>query len=493
VTNQEFKQFIDAGGYETPAYWEGVTFEEGGHELSWAQARKRFVDATNRPVPAGWQLSTYPAGRAEFPVGGISWYEAVAYARFRGEALPTIHHWLRAAFAPYDVHFNVAPAVATASRFLADDAVPARSAVGLGPWGTYNMNGNVREWVWNFAGKNGLALGGAWSDYASENQGAYTTPPMDRSPTYGMRLMHNLPGSSVATELLQPIRLVYDLSTNKREPVSNDAFEAMRFQFSTAQVKPLDVAVRAIEQSPLWIAEEVTLRLPGEELATLYIVRPKAHDKPLQPIIYGPPQNCCNLKRPNRNTLEQLRVAEFVVNSGRALVMPIWWNSYERVLPPELDPNALTDLQRQEALAWHRDLNVALDYLESREDIDVSKAGYLGFSRGATYNAVELAIEPRLKAAVLLGGGIPVAQPVHPMLDLVNYAPRITIPVLMINGRFDHLFPYEQSQRPLFDLLGTPADKKSHIVYDGGHFTYPPNSVARDASNWFDQHLGAVR
>jgi hypothetical protein len=30
-------------------------------------------------------------------------------------------------------------------------------------------------------------------------------------------------------------------------------------------------------------------------------------------------------------------------------------------------------------------------------------------------------------------------------------------------------------------------------VYDGGHFTYPPNSVARDASNWFDQHLGNVR
>jgi DNA-binding winged helix-turn-helix (wHTH) protein/formylglycine-generating enzyme required for sulfatase activity/dienelactone hydrolase len=493
VTNQEFKQFIDAGGYDNPAYWQAMKFQEDDRELTWEQARKRFVDATGRPGPAGWQLSTYPSGQAEFPVGGISWYEAVAYARFRGATLPTVHHWLRAAFAPYDVRFNVAPVVATVSRFSADSPVSARSAVGLGPWGTYHMSGNVREWVWNFAGKNGLALGGAWSDYASENHGAYTTQPMNRAPTHGLRLMHTLPGFAPAAELLEPIRLAYDLSAQQREPVSDEAFAAMRFQFSTARIDPLEVTVRPIQQSPVWIAEEVTLRFPGEELATLYIVSPRAHRKPLQPIIYGPPQNCCNLKRPNRNTLEQLRVAEFVVNSGRALVMPIWWNSYERLWPPALDPDAITDLQRKEALAWQRDLSVALDYLQSRDDVDVEKAGYLGFSRGATYNAIELAIEPRLKAAVLLSGGISVAEPIHPMLDLVNYAPRIGIPVLMINGRFDHIFPYAPSQKRLFDLLGTPANKKSHIVYDGGHFTYPPNSVARDASNWFDRYLGSVR
>jgi eukaryotic-like serine/threonine-protein kinase len=492
VTNQEFKQFVDAGGYDNPAWWQAMTFQEEGRELTWEQARKRFVDATNRPGPAGWQLSTYPSGQAEFPVGGISWYEAVAYARFRGAALPTVHHWLRAAFAPYDVRFQVAPVVATLSRFSADSAVSARSAVGLGPWGTYHMSGNVREWVWNFAGRNGLALGGAWSDYTSENHGAYTTQPMNRAPTHGVRLMHTLPGFAPAAELLEPIRLAYELSAQQREPVSDQAFAAMRFQFSTAHVDPLEVTVRPIQQSPVWIAEEVTLRFPDDERATLYIVSPRSHRKPLQPIIYGPPQNCCNLKRPNRNTLEQLRVAEFVVNSGRALVMPIWWNSYERWLPPAVDPDARTDLQRKEALAWQRDLSVALDYLESRDDVDATKAGYLGFSRGATYNAIELAIEPRLKAAVLLSGGISLAEPIHPMIDLVNYAPRIGIPVLMINGRFDHIFPYTQSQKRLFDLLGTPANKKSHIVYDGGHFTYPPNSVARDASNWFDQHLGPV-
>jgi hypothetical protein len=49
------------------------------------------------------------------PVGGISWYESVAYARFRHLSLPTIHHWTRAAFGPFEGAFETAPAVAAAA------------------------------------------------------------------------------------------------------------------------------------------------------------------------------------------------------------------------------------------------------------------------------------------------------------------------------------------------------------------------------------------
>ena len=85
-------------------------------------------------------------------MGGISWYEAVAYARFRKQMLPTIHHWMRAAFTPYDPMFPTAAAITAQSRFFADGPVSARSERGPGPWGTHHMAGNVREWVWNFAG-----------------------------------------------------------------------------------------------------------------------------------------------------------------------------------------------------------------------------------------------------------------------------------------------------------------------------------------------------
>ncbi len=497
VTNQQFKEFIDAGGYDNPTYWEGLKFEDGGHEMPWAAARKKFVDKTNRPGPAGWQLSTYPAGQANMPVGGISWYEAVAYARFRGQTLPTIHHWVRAAFAPNEPWFNTAPTVALASRFSANGPIPATSETGIGPWGTFNMAGNVREWVWNFAGDRGIALGGDWEDYATLFQQVYPTSPMERSPMNGMRLMHVLSGTEVKDDLLKPIALVLDSPDLARKPVSDEAFRAMRYQFTTSHAKPVKTSVQQIKQTPLWIAEEVVLKYTGGDITTIYVIKPKTHHNPLQPIIYGPPGDCCFGKRPNRNALEQMRPpADTIVDSGRALVIPIWAESYERAATQSqylsLGTDEDYDRYRRAALAWFQDISNTLDYLETRPDIDMQRAGYMGFSYGAGLEGpIALATEGRLKAAVLISGGISPTSP-HPMADAINYVPRIKVPVLMINGRYDHIYPYEQSQKRMFDLLGTPASEKKHIVYDVGHFAFPSNSIVLDISNWFDKYLGPV-
>jgi hypothetical protein len=50
-----------------------------------------------------------------------------------------------------------------------------------------------------------------------------------------------------------------------------------------------------------------------------------------------------------------------------------------------------------------------------------------------------------------------------------------------------------QSQRRVFELLGTRPADKTQIAYDTGHFTLPPNRVAADVSDWFDHYLGRVR
>ena len=58
----------------------------------------RFRDTTGHERgPATWELGSYPEGQEDFPVGGISWFEAAAYAEFAGKSLPTIYHWYRAA------------------------------------------------------------------------------------------------------------------------------------------------------------------------------------------------------------------------------------------------------------------------------------------------------------------------------------------------------------------------------------------------------------
>jgi len=491
VTNREFKEFIHAGGYENEQYWQDLKFVYRAQTLPWPQARKLFVDSTGRPGPAGWQLSTYPSGQDDLPVVGISWYEAVAYARFRKQRLPTIHHWMRAAFTPYDPMFPTAAAITKQSRFFADAPESARSEHGLGPWGTYHMAGNAREWVSNFAGDDAVALGSGWQEYASNFARVYTADPMARLPDHGLRLMQTLDDAPLDPALLEPIKLVRDTAFANRAPVSDDAFAAMRFQFTTPHPAPASVVVNRVDESPLWTVDEVKLAFSAQEPTTLYLVRPKAPKGKLQPIVYSGVGDCCYMKRPNRDVLEQLQIAGFVVNSGRALVLPIWAGGYERYsTEPRMSAEAL-DRERNLSLQWQHDLSATLDYLEAQPDMDVRKIGYFGISRGASFaGVINLALEPRIHAAVLASGGIWIHSPLHPMIDLINYAPRITVPVLMLSGRYDHIYPYEQSQKRTFELLGTPAGNKQQIAYDTGHFTLPPNRVAADVTDWFDRYLG---
>src|SRR4029077_10445218 len=85
VTNREFKRFVDAGGYRDRKYWkESFEVVDG------------LRDRTGQPRPASWELGTVPEGQADYPVSGVSWYEAAAYAEFAGKRLPSAFHWSQA-------------------------------------------------------------------------------------------------------------------------------------------------------------------------------------------------------------------------------------------------------------------------------------------------------------------------------------------------------------------------------------------------------------
>jgi eukaryotic-like serine/threonine-protein kinase len=86
VTNKQFKGFVDQGGYEKQKYWK-PPFVKGGHEISWSQAMDDFHDTTGRPGPSTWEMGNYPPGLDDYPVSGVSWYEAAAYAEFVGKSL----------------------------------------------------------------------------------------------------------------------------------------------------------------------------------------------------------------------------------------------------------------------------------------------------------------------------------------------------------------------------------------------------------------------
>jgi len=142
-------------------------------------------------------------------------------------------------------------------------------------------------------------------------------------------------------------------------------------------------------------------------------------------------------------------------------------------------------------IAWSKDLGRSIDYLETRPDIDASKIAYQGRSWGGAMGSVLPAVEDRIKACVLVVPGFNLQKSL-PEVDELNFAPRVKVPVLMLNGRFDFVFPPQASQEPMFRLLGTPKQHKRHVVYDTGH-NIPESELIKETLNWLDRYLGSVK
>ena len=182
VTNGQFQDFVNAGGYDEPDYWRKTLGDD------WRTIVEGFWDQNgDQHGPATWANGTYPSGMREHPVVGVSWYEAMAYAQFVGKRLPTLYHWLRAAdfngWSPvYDSHnrFNIGRK-RLIHRSVSDSVRSANYH------GALDMVGNVKEWCLN-EGETGyrFAMGGSWLDDDGSAFNPVTFKPTDRRP--GLRI-----------------------------------------------------------------------------------------------------------------------------------------------------------------------------------------------------------------------------------------------------------------------------------------------------------------
>lgn len=481
VTNEDYKHFVDSGGYNNIKYWNHPVYLDG-EKISWTSAMNIFVDKTGKRSPAGWEIGNYPDGEEKHPVAGISWYEASAYASFTGKELPTIYHW--SVIAETSQAMNIIPL----SNLNGISTVPVGSTSGMSSYGIYDLAGNVREWCYNGNGINGenYIVGGGWNDPAYSFHGAGTQPSIDRSLSNGFRCIKKLPGDTTFNYLSGPVIQPFN-DYYKEKPVDDKTFNIFLRQYSYDKT-PLNSKVITLSDSGIWKVEKVIIDAAyNEERFDIYLYIPRNTQPPFQTIIYFPGSNVILQDKFNYLNL----AADFIVKSGRVLIFPVLKGTCERKDDLNSDLQEETVFYKDHVIMWRKDIGRAIDYIETRNDLLSDKVGYFGWSWGGFMGGLIPAVETRIKAVVLHVGGID-RNKALPEADQINFLPRVFQPVLMLNGKYDMYFPEETAQKPMFNLLGTPAKDKKILIYDTGH-RVPKTELIKETLGWFDKYLGPVK
>jgi len=195
VSNAEFRQFVEAGGYREPGHWmsEGWTLcqqEHWQHPLYWNEALDREFTL------AGWRPLDPDA-----PVCHLSYFEADAYARWAGARLPTEFEWEAAArgtplagnFADNDALHPAAPREDAApghpSQLFGDVWEWTSSAYGAYP-GFRTFEGNLGEYNGKFMCGQWVLRGGSCATPADHIRPSYRNffAPSARWQFAGLRL-----------------------------------------------------------------------------------------------------------------------------------------------------------------------------------------------------------------------------------------------------------------------------------------------------------------
>ena len=156
VTYRQYQEFVDAGGYTTEEYWS----EDG-----WG-----YIHDLLDMQPGFWGNPAYHSGD-DYPVVGVSFYEAEAFAKWAGKRLPTEAEWELAArgtegedidfdtfadgliypwgedfFADEQVHCNFNDSESSYNDGFTNNAPIGSFTSGDSPYGVSDMSGNVAEW-----------------------------------------------------------------------------------------------------------------------------------------------------------------------------------------------------------------------------------------------------------------------------------------------------------------------------------------------------------
>ena len=343
------------------------------------------------------------------------------------------------------------------------------------------MAGNVKEWCWNPAGERRAILGGGWN----EPRYMYTTEdaqdPLARAPAYGFRCA--LYPEQVPAKAFAPVsRPVRDYATEK--PVSNEVFEVFRRLYAYDKT-PLDAKTESADESSEYFRKErvsYSAAYAGERIpAILYL--PRNARPPYQAVVWAPGGYAFVMRSIESAPTEYFK---FLLRAGRAVLYPVYKGTFERRIEGagRSERDARENGTVREGCVPLRGLSgEPPGYSEGRRGVLRPE---LGGNPGNPDTRAGAPFQSRHSDRRRNGG-----DNVIPEVDLLNFAPRVLAPTLMLNGRYDFVYPPGASQLPLFRLLGTPEGQKRHVQFDSGHMP-PIQDVMREILDWLDRNLGPV-
>jgi eukaryotic-like serine/threonine-protein kinase len=493
VSNREFEEFVRAGGYRRPELWKHPFVDEG-RILSFAEAMTRFRDTTTLAGPRNWSRGAPPAGLENHPVTDVTWYEAAAFAEWKGKKLPTVYQWEKASRPARVIPIGttvpwgyIGPGIDASARanFRGRGTMPVDSLpFGISPWGAYHMAGNVAEWCRNPKGAGYALRGGGWNDavYAFGQTGGF--PGFYSSPTLGFRCVKEI-GAGASDQgafALEP-----EVEVPAYQPADEMKFEEIRRRYDYPDA-PLAARVVGRTETADWTREEIVYTAGGKSIpAFLYI--PKGFTAPYRVVHFAPAGDVVNGIRPLSAAVEIWLGP--MIRSGYAVWAVVREGYIGRPRPSEWagPPPRQSPEFADYVVAQVTELRRGLDYLETRGDVDSTKLGFVATSAGTVEGLILAGVERRYRSILLHGSSVTPAEiGTTPAASRINFAPRISGAKLMLHGRYDESAPLETTGEPLYRLLREP---KRLQVYEGGHA--PPLDVwIPSVQSWLDETLGGM-
>jgi len=283
-----------------------------------------------------------------------------------------------------------------------------------------------------------------------------------------------------------PSRFIQDGPAITSQPVGEEAYQLLSRFYDYDRDVPLEARVVEKQELPNCVREKITFRV-RDSWVVGYLGIPKAGSAPYPCVLelHGLSGDKTNWWKDD-SYISGGMLTNALIEAGIAVFTPDAQYHGERTSNNGFEPPGALFFKNRLLHATHRGRDMfmqcvvecrrAIDYLETRHEVNVERIGVVGYSMGGAETFAVTALDARARAAVAC-----VAVDLSdPLTAPHNFARALgNRPFLMQMGRKDPLYTVEQAQR-LYDLI--PGSKKEIVFYDSDH-RLPPEYVTK-AAGW---------